>query len=39
MVEHKFYCTGMNETYTGVVAIVEHHGKPVRTKLVEIIHK
>ena len=38
VVEHKFYCKGINGTDAGVVVIEEHHGKTVRTELVEVIH-
>jgi hypothetical protein len=38
VVEHKFYCKGINGTDAGVVAIEEHHGKTVRTELVEVNH-
>jgi hypothetical protein len=38
VVEHKFYCKGINGTDAGVVVIEEHHGKTVRTELVEVTH-
>jgi hypothetical protein len=38
VVEHKFYCKGIDGTDAGVVAIEEHHGKTVRTELVEVTH-
>ena len=38
VVEHKFYCKGINGTDAGVVAIEEHHGKTVRTELVKVTH-
>jgi hypothetical protein len=38
VVEHKFYRKGIDGTDAGVVAIEEHHGKTVRTELVEVTH-
>jgi hypothetical protein len=38
VVEHKFYCKGINGTDAGVVAIEEFRGKTVRTELVEVTH-
>jgi hypothetical protein len=38
VVEHKVYCKGINGTDAGVVLIKEHHGKTVRTELVDVTH-
>jgi hypothetical protein len=38
VVEHKYYCKGINGLDAGVVAIEEFRGKTVRTELVEVTH-